>query len=173
MDDDVIRGARVRLRPITREDRDAVVAMRRTPEVHRRWRGDDVAAEVDADLADPARHLVVTTDDGRVVGLVQDGEEEDTDYRSASVDLFVDPAMHRRGYGSDAVRTLCDHLFDERGHHRVTIDPAVDDEAAIACYARVGFRPVGVLRAYERQSDGTWADGLLMELLATDRPGPG
>ena len=40
--------------------------------------------------------------------------------------------------------------------------------AAIRCYAKVGFRPVGVLRRYERGLDGTWHDGLLMDLLADE-----
>src|SRR3712207_7691433 len=36
---------------------------------------------------------------------------------------------------------------------------------AIRCYSAVGFRPVGVLRRYERDPDGTgWHDGLLMDL---------
>jgi aminoglycoside 6'-N-acetyltransferase len=60
------------------------------------------------------------------------------------------------------------HLFDELDHHRITIDPATANTAAIACYARLGFRTVGTMRSYERRSNGTWADGLLMELLATD-----
>jgi aminoglycoside 6'-N-acetyltransferase len=30
---------------------------------------------------------------------------------------------------------------------------------------KVGFRPVGVMRACERGVDGTWHDGLLMDLL--------
>lgn len=60
-------------------------------------------------------------------------------------------------------------LFDDRGHHRLTIDPAADNGAAIACYRKVGFRDVGVMRAYERRPDGSWADGLLLDMLATDR----
>ena len=40
--------------------------------------------------------------------------------------------------------------------------------AAIASYAKVGFRPVGVMRQYERGPDGTWHDGLLMDLLEPD-----
>ena len=32
-------------------------------------------------------------------------------------------------------------------------------------YERLGFRRVGVLRQYERGNDGTFHDGLLMELL--------
>jgi hypothetical protein len=30
----------------------------------------------------------------------------------------------------------------------------------------VGFRPVGIMRAYERGRDGSFHDGLLMDLLA-------
>jgi aminoglycoside 6'-N-acetyltransferase len=40
---------------------------------------------------------------------------------------------------------------------------------AIRCYSAVGFRPVGVMRQYERAPDGRWRDGLLMELLADER----
>jgi aminoglycoside 6'-N-acetyltransferase len=35
-------------------------------------------------------------------------------------------------------------------------------------YEKVGFRPVGRMRQYQRMGDGTWADGLLMELLADE-----
>ncbi|HEX2508373.1 MAG TPA: GNAT family protein [Miltoncostaeaceae bacterium] len=59
------------------------------------------------------------------------------------------------------------------GHHRFTIDPAVANERAIRSYAAVGFRPVGVMRAYERGRDGAWHDNLLMDLLAGELgPGP-
>jgi hypothetical protein len=38
----------------------------------------------------------------------------------------------------------------------------------------VGFRPVGVLRDYERDTDGRgWHDGLLMDLLAAEAGSPG
>jgi aminoglycoside 6'-N-acetyltransferase len=60
------------------------------------------------------------------------------------------------------------YLIEQRGHHRLTIDPAADNAAAIRCYEKVGFRPVGVMRRYEQGPDGTWHDGLLMELLAED-----
>jgi aminoglycoside 6'-N-acetyltransferase len=66
------------------------------------------------------------------------------------------------------VALLVAHLIEARGHHRLTIDPAAANARAIRCYAGVGFRPVGVMRQYERGEDGTWHDGLLMELLADD-----
>jgi aminoglycoside 6'-N-acetyltransferase len=65
------------------------------------------------------------------------------------------------------VRRVVRLLIDERGHHRVTIDPAADNAAAIRAYEKVGFKPVGIMRAYERDSGGDgWHDGLLMDLLA-------
>ena len=69
------------------------------------------------------------------------------------------------GDGTEAVALLARYLFEERGHHRITIDPAAHNERAIRSYAKVGFRPVGVMRRYERGPDGTFHDGLLMDLL--------
>ena len=112
--------------------------------------------------------LTIELLEDRIIGLVQYGEEEDPEYRHASIDIYLDPAVHRQGLATEALRVLVNHLFEDLGHHRLTIDPAADNVAAIDCYAGIGFLPVGVMRAYEQQADGTWADGLLMELLATD-----
>jgi len=67
------------------------------------------------------------------------------------------------------VRLLADHLLDDRGHHRLTIDPAAGNERAIRCYEAVGFRRVGIMRRYERGADGVFHDGLLMELVREDQ----
>ena len=74
--------------------------------------------------------------------------------------------------GAEAVGLLARFLFEQRGHHRITIDPAAANEPAIRCYAKVGFRPVGVMRQYERGGDGRFHDGLLMDLLR-DELAPG
>src|ERR1044071_9436756 len=58
-----------------------------------------------------------------IVGFIQFWEETDPRYRSAAIDLFVDPAHHRQGIASEALRILVEHLLTERGHHRITIDP--------------------------------------------------
>lgn len=68
--------------------------------------------------------------------------------------------------GRDAAATLARHLVNDRGHHRIVIDPATDNGLAIRCYQAVGFRPVGVMRRYGRDVDGRgWHDGLLMAYL--------
>ncbi|WFE39168.1 GNAT family protein [Micromonospora sp. WMMD998] len=165
----MLRGRAVALRPATDGDVDALAAIRATPEVRRWWRGDDdLAGAVRADLADDSLTVYVIEHDGRLVGAIQWYAETDPDYRHASLDIFLDPAARGSGLGGDAIRTLARHLADEYGHHRFTIDPAAANTAAIRAYAKVGFRPVGIMRRYERGPDGRWHDGLLMDLLAED-----
>jgi aminoglycoside 6'-N-acetyltransferase len=164
-----LRGALVTLRPATADDIPELVRIRNEPEVRRRWRGgDDMVAEVTRDLEDPDSETYAVEVDGRVAGAIQYSEEGEPDYRHAGIDIYLDPSVHRRGVGTDAVRTLARHLIDDHGHHRLSIDPAADNAAAIRCYEKVGFRPVGILRQYERDEDGSWHDGLLMDLLADE-----
>jgi aminoglycoside 6'-N-acetyltransferase len=168
-DPPVLQGSLVRLRPATRDDIPPLVEIRRMPEVYQRWRGgDDLVAAVEEDFAEPDVTRYVIELDGRVVGWIQWGAEDDPDYRHANIDIYVDPAVHGRGVGTDAVRTLARHLLHDHGHHRLVIDPAADNAAAIRAYGKVGFRPVGVMRRYERGPDGTWHDSLLMDLLADE-----
>ncbi|MGH8775576.1 MAG: GNAT family N-acetyltransferase [Jiangellaceae bacterium] len=162
-----LRGAVVVLRPVSDRDVDELRRIRYSPEIRRWWgevEDDDWPFDDDPD-ATPFTVLV----DGRVAGLVQYGEITDEQYRHAGIDLFLDPAVHGRGIGRDTVRTLARHLIEDRGHHRLVIDPAAANEVAIRCYSAVGFRPVGVMRQYERDAEGDgWHDGLLMDLLAPE-----
>jgi aminoglycoside 6'-N-acetyltransferase len=164
----VLRGAVVTLRPATADDLPTLAAIRATPEVRSRWRGgDDLEAEVREVLDDLGDRCLAVELDGRVVGAVQWDAEEDPEYAHASMDIYLDPSVHGRGVGTDAIRTLAVHLVDDEGFHRLVIDPAADNTAAIRCYAKVGFRPVGIMRQYERDEHG-WHDGLLMDLLAAE-----
>lgn len=157
----------LQLRPLAPADAPELLRILQTPGVGRWWGAPDPGFPL-SDEPDATRLAIVVG--GRVAGMVQFGEEQEPRYRHASVDLFLDPALHGRGLGTEAVRRVVDHLIEERGHHRVTIDPAASNSAAIKAYTKVGFRPVGTLREYEHGDDG-WHDGLLMELLASDRRG--
>lgn len=163
----ILQGALVRLRPATVVDIPVLATIRATPEVYSRWRGgEDLTKSVAEDLNDPETHVLAIEYDDRVIGQIQFGEETEPDYRHATIDIYLDPVVHGQGLGTDALRTLARYLLTERGHHRLVIDPAADNAAAIRCYTKVGFQPVGVMRQYERGPDGTWHDGLLMDLLA-------
>jgi aminoglycoside 6'-N-acetyltransferase len=156
--------ASLALRPLLEADTAELLRIHRAPEV-RLWWG---APPADFPDDDPGSTRLAIEVDGRVAGLIQYSEELEPRYRHASIDLFIDPSLHGRGYGSEAVRRVVRMLIDERGHHRITIDPALANNAAIRAYEKVGFAPVGVMRQYERDAEGEeWHDSLLMELLAS------
>ena len=163
--------ARIRLRPITDVDREPLGAILAEPEVGRWWVHDDVPSALDGLFEDDDEVRLAIIVEGSVAGLIQYAEETTPDYRHAGIDLFVGAAWQGRGIGPDAIRLVARHLFDVRGHHRLTIDPAAANLRAIRAYEKVGFRRVGVMRNYERGADGEWHDGLLLDLLREEFEG--
>jgi aminoglycoside 6'-N-acetyltransferase len=160
-----LKGDRVLLRPLMLDDVPALLEIQAQPGVARWW-GEPTEADL-REKADGTEGVVpfAIEHDGKLVGLIQFHEEEDPMYRHAGIDLFLSEQFHGQGLGTDAVRRLARYLIRERGHHRITIDPAADNTAAIRAYEKSGFRPVGVMRRYERLPGGDWHDGLLMDLL--------
>ncbi len=161
----MLEGERLRLRPVADADIARLQEILSEPLVARWWPPD--ALEKWASSEDTTRLAICVAD--QVAGLIQYHEESDPRYRHAGIDLFLTTDLHGRGLGTEAISVLARHLFDDRGHHRLVIDPALANDAAIRCYERVGFRPVGVMRRYERDHvSDEWADGLLMEMLADE-----
>jgi len=144
-------------------DAPALLAILEQSEVAEWWR----RAEWDQVMEEGTTSFAIVLS-GSIVGCIQYSEETTPDYFSATVDIFVSAAVHGRGVGSDAMRTLIAWLIDVRGHHRLTVDPAAANARAIHVYEKLGFRAVGVLRQYERVAGGSWRDALFMELLATE-----
>jgi aminoglycoside 6'-N-acetyltransferase len=154
----VLRGERLTLRPLAEADLDRLVETLSHPSV-RAWWGTVAGADA---LREDLRHeggAFAIEVDGVVAGWLGIAEEATPDYRHVALDVALGP---------EALRTVIRWLIDERGHHRFTIDPAVANERAIRAYEAVGFKRVGVLRRYERAPDGSWRDGLLMDLLAEE-----
>ena len=158
-----LEGSIVTLRPVQAEDLPALLAILDEPEVARWWRRSEWER---VDERDAVTFAILA--DGAVAGCIQSTEETDPDYFSAAVDIFVGTAAQGRGIGPDAMRTLVAWLVDVRGHHRLTVDPAAENARAIHVYESLGFRPVGILRRYERVEDGVWRDALLLELQADE-----
>jgi aminoglycoside 6'-N-acetyltransferase len=164
-----LAGHEVILRRTTLADAPALAAILAEPGVARWWGTFDLE-RVTADLmgTDPEEYAFTIEHDGEIVGYIQAVEEDEPDFRSAGIDLFLRTDAQGRGLGPDAIRAVAGYLIDDRGHHRLTIDPAAGNARAIAAYAKLGFRPVGRMRQYQRMADGGWVDALLMDLLAAE-----
>lgn len=165
----VLHGVEVELRPLAERDGEVLRAIVTTPKVARWWYPNEDPRWPVADEARATRFAVVV--EAEVRGLVQYAETTDPQYRSAALDVLLDPRVHGRGLGTDAVLALARHLFGPAGHHRLTAAPAGANAAAVRCFEKAGFRRVGALRRYERNWQAqTWRDGLLLDLLPDDLP---
>ena len=160
-----LRGERLTLRRVVEPDVPAIASILAEPAVGRWWGSYDEGRVRREMLQDPGVEAFVIEIGAEVAGVLYVSEERDPDYRHAGLDIGLATAYQGRGYGREALRLAIDHLVAEHGHHRFTIDPEAGNGVAIRCYEAVGFRPVGLMREYERGPDGTWVDGLLMELI--------
>lgn len=160
-----LAGEGVVLRPVTADDVPVLVHIVRTPGVRQWWDAADLLDEWPPPDDAPSRFTIVAG--RRIAGMIQFWENDHPRDRHAGIEIFIDPDLHGRGLGRDAVRTLARHLFDDLGHHRLVIDPPATNEVAIRCCAAVGFRPVGMMHGRERHTSSV-RDGLVMDLLPSE-----
>jgi aminoglycoside 6'-N-acetyltransferase len=149
-----MRNGDIELRAFRDSDDEAIAALLAEPAVRRWW------ADGDYD----SQHGWIVEVCGEMAGWIEYREETYKSYPSVALDIALTSTLHGRGYGRRVLRLAVEH-FVANGHHRFTIDPNVENTRAIHCYTAVGFKPVGVLRAYERNPAGGWNDGLLMDLI--------
>jgi aminoglycoside 6'-N-acetyltransferase len=161
----VLQGERVTLRPLEDADVGPLIAIIREPEVARWWGESAEPERLREDLRMDGGAWAIELV-GELVGWLGVTEETEPEYPSVGLDISLTGRCQGQGLGPDALRTAIRWFAAERGHHRFTIDPAAHNERAIRAYEAVGFKPVGILRRYERDPDGPgFHDGLLMDLL--------
>jgi aminoglycoside 6'-N-acetyltransferase len=152
-----LRGELTEVRPATEDDVELLVAWHSDPEVSRYWDGETFTPdEMRARLARPDVDAYIVEAEGRSIGYLQAWREG----TGGGLDMFLIPDARGRHCGPDAARTLANALREE-GWTRITVDPYVWNERAIAAWKRAGFEPV------ERRSAGDehTADWLLMEFV--------
>ena len=165
-DHPVLTGRRVRIRSGVAGDAGRLRAILAEPPVAQWWGEPDPLEVIEDSLRGSDEEILLVMEiGGQVAGGIQYSEENDPMYKHAGIDIYLGTGFQGQGAGTEAVALLARYLFSERGHHRITIDPAAHNDRAIRSYAKVGFRPVGVMRQYERGPGGQFHDGLLMDLL--------
>ena len=162
----VLRGERVTLRPLAEDDLPRLLEILLQPGIAEWWPSYDMPRLRADTMEDPNGTSLAIEYEGQFAGLVIVTEQPDPFYKSAGLDIALDASIVGQGLGGDALRTVIRHLFEDLGHHRITIDPSLANERAIRAYERVGFKRIGVARDYEKGSDGTFHNNLLMDMLA-------
>jgi RimJ/RimL family protein N-acetyltransferase len=171
MDKPTLQGEMIVLRPVGRQDVDAMWEIVTDPEARRMagttrdWAREDVARWIaGVGAADERIDLAVTANgsDEYLGEILLEGI--DPVVRSAALRLTMRPAYRGRGYGTEAILLVLGMAFDGLGLHRVgALVPAINARAK-SLYENLGFRVEGRLRDSFRDGEG-WTDGLVMGLL--------
>ncbi len=111
--------------------------------------------------------LAIETNDGKHIGGINLHRVNPED-RMAGLGIMIGEKDHwSNGYGTDAIKTLLSFAFDEMNLHRVWLHVFADNERAIGCYQKCGFREEGRLRQ-EVYQDGRYYDVVVMGVLGTE-----
>jgi aminoglycoside 6'-N-acetyltransferase len=120
------------LRPADADDVDRLVAWHADPDVARYWDGETfTCAEMEERLARADVEAWIVEETGEPVGFLQ--------VHPDGLDMFLIPAARGRGLGPDAARAMAEHLIEERGWERVTVDPYAWNAGAVRAWERAGF----------------------------------
>lgn len=174
----MIKGEKVRLRPIERDDLPRYVEWFSDPEVRRH-----LGQYLPFSLTEEERWfenlqerlerqetvaLAIETADGMVhignIGL------HDIDWKNRSAELGIvigEKSYWSQGYGSDAIRTLLGLAFSEMNLHRVFLQVDADNERGIRCYEKAGFQREGTLRDAVFKA-GTYQNQHVMSILKSE-----
>jgi aminoglycoside 6'-N-acetyltransferase len=127
-----VRGRLTTLRPAGSEDVDRLVAWHADPEVARYWDDETFTrSEMEDRIAREDVEAWIVEEDEMPVGYLQVHE--------AGLDMFLIPSVRGRGLGPDAGRAMAEHLLNERGRERVTVDPYAWNGGAVRAWERAGF----------------------------------
>ena len=180
----LLRGSRVRLRPLERGDLSRYQELFFEPEISLHYGELGVPENLDRlqrrfeagefDTTDRSLLLVIETE-GTLIGTMQLKNTENLPSRSATFGIMIgDPAYLDRGYGTEASTLLLDYAFAVLGYHKINLDLFEYNARALAMYEKLGF----VLEGRRREnhwSRGRFWDDILMGVTAEEwwsRHGP-
>lgn len=171
----MLHGERITLRPIRSEDLPAMREWFRKRETAATWARHPVIPDshFESDLVgrfasfDRDGHFAVDNEHGEVIGRIDFDDLHPID-RTAELSILLGAADARgRGYGSDAMHTLIEHLFNDRQIERVWLSVIAFNTPAIRLYEKLGFAHEGALKQTV-WLDGEWHDLLLMGMFRSE-----
>ena len=105
---------------------------------------------------------IVRLEDDELIGSI--GLEDINNFsRRATLGILIGEAENRsKGYGAEAIRLLLDYGFNTLNLHNIELTLNGDNERALACYKKVGFKEYG------RRREGMFKNGKYMDYICMD-----
>lgn len=169
-----LQTPRLRLRPFTDDDGDALFALQSSAHVLRYWDAPPwieparaqrfiAACRQMADEGTGARLAIDRDADGAFIGWCS-LTRWNPDYRSASLTYCLDDATWGRGYATEAVRALLRWAFDTLDLNRVQAETDTRNLASARVLEKLGFVREGTLRedcVVGGEVSDSWVFGLI------------
>ena len=120
------------------------------------------------------RLLVCARDDARIVGVCALSAISDWPHLGCGVGYWLGAGETGKGLMRDALATMLDHAFADRGLHRASAEILPTNRRSIALVEALGFRREGLARGLV-EIDGVWRDHEIWSMLAPElrRTAPG
>jgi ribosomal-protein-alanine N-acetyltransferase len=170
-------GARVRLRVLRRDDRDAFLELaRESRTLHRPWTYPPERPEQFDELYARSRRddfvclVAELLDGGAVAGVFTVSQIFRGALQSAYLGYYAHGRQAGKGYMREALEQVLDHAFGPLALHRVEVNIQPGNAASIALARGAGFRLEGFSPRY-LLIGGQWRDHERYALTAEDRAG--
>jgi RimJ/RimL family protein N-acetyltransferase len=110
------------------------------------------------------KQFLIETEEGVTIGRIFH-ENLDAKHRRTEVGMQIGEKEYwGRGYGTDAMITFLDYLFNELSMHRVYLRLQGYNTRALKCYEKCGFTREGTLR-HNTFTKGKYYDDWMMSIL--------
>jgi RimJ/RimL family protein N-acetyltransferase len=174
---DSLRSERLRIRRFEPADAPSLAMYRSEPDVARfqSWgesfsleaANDLIAAYAAGDASRPGwfQWAIERVDHPGIVGDI--GVDLNRDGMQAVIGYTVAQAFQGRGYATEIIARLVEHLLVERGLHRLTAECDTRNAASVRLLERLGFRREGHMRS-STWINGEWCDDYVYALLADE-----
>ena len=184
--EELLRGPRVRLRPMESADLPRYQELFSDPEINMFYGGLGVPESLaglqrrydagEFDTTDRYLQLVIEAE-GTLIGSMVLRNQENLPSRSATFGIIIgDRAYLDSGYGTEASTLFLDYAFAVLGYHKINLDFFEYNARARAMYEKLGFVVEG-RRRENHWSRGRFWDDILMGVTAEEwwfqtRPAP-
>ena len=115
-------------------------------------------------INDEASFAIIRIEDDQIIGSIS-LEQISHVHRGATLGIFIgDKSGRNKGYGTEAVKLILDYGFNYLNLHSIRLSVFGNNERAIACYKKCGFKEVGRFRE-KKYVNGKYIDIVLMDIL--------
>ncbi|PIS09250.1 hypothetical protein COT75_02505 [Candidatus Beckwithbacteria bacterium CG10_big_fil_rev_8_21_14_0_10_34_10] len=172
----MIKGKKVVLRPINKQDFPILHQWINNPAVVSFWYGKDklrskkwVKDHFDVIIKGRTNSSCWMVEvKGQPIGFIYNNVNKDDDKKfigRVELDILIgEDNQWGKGYGTDALKAMIKYAFEIQRAQRVYLTPHIKNIRAIHVYQKVGFKKEGVLRHFEK-FEGQWIDCLMMSII--------